>query len=528
MSDFELMQNMMVGPPIKEPLMKDKQPKILLDINNKNYSSGQINLDTRDLVQDWNCMRNNYQAIPITIGVNGALTATNSLGSVTIAASAAGQTPSAFVCTNGVISGPPGTATTGGTNIVPNIAFKQSILDLISGVTVATGDQTQILSELNSPKLINNIRLLVENNLDWANTYSTEFAFAKDTSSTILNSAGTVINAGFNTRGQSLFQNAVLTYYPLTTGATTAYVSLLQTVIYIPFRFIHSFFDNMDYPTKGIRWLINFALCKELNPNATYPGFVYNSTNITTAPTFFVGAAPNGSAVVIGNQSYPGCFMGYNSITLPNMFQQKVAELSLNGQLNTKYVRFAVTELYNSFTNIAAALNSTQLSTGVVKPIRLWIFGCPTGNLTSSTALNTTNMSLSSLNVRINNTNRYTQPLQNQRDLWQQVRDQMQNLGSTNDRGSLLQFTDFFTSSYTAPAVTTSGSYVYQNGLYSIYCIELDYIQERTDDQAVSLIMDTVGTFSGNSDVVVLVEREMVCKMTFDNNRCDIVVGSNI
>ena len=525
-TDYELMQNLITTDRMtNEPLFKDLQPKQLNDINNGSYSNGRIIIDTRDIVQEYTCNREMDLCIPLTICINdGVPSATNSLGFIATTSTTANDVLSVI---NGIgylgAAGTGGLSTpvTGGTLEADTgvISFKQSILDLIEGVTITTGDGTQIVSENDSPKLINNLRLLIQNSKDWENTYANEFCFSKNTTATSVSST----NAGFKDRIHMLLNNSSITAYSLVASTARSYITRIQTVINIPMRYIHSFFDNCDSPMKGIRWIFSFNLPRELNPSSLYNAFVYNSSLCTGGIKAYIGADGGKAAPVINGNTYNNCFLRYDTISLPNNFQEKVSSLSLAGHLNTRYIKFATTEIYNSYLAQTAQLNSASITTGIVKPIRMWFFGCTAGALVSSTVQNTTNMTLQSFNVRVNNTNRFTQSLNSPLDLWEAVKEQMQALSFTNDKGSLINYNDFFTSSSTAPVVNGR-----VNGLYTYYCIDLCRLQERVDDQAISLIVDSVRSGSASSDYIVLVEREVTCKLEFNNNSVAVLVGSNL
>jgi hypothetical protein len=514
------MQNLLHnGLPEQDMLFRDSQPRELLDSNNGGYINKPVIFDTMGMVNELIDYRETDLQIPLTIYIDGTLSDTNNLGVLNGTVGATGPAANTFV--NGVSTTT--ASNTGGTVTGVVVAFKESILSLISGINVTTGDGKVIVSEQNSLPLINHIRMLVQNNKDWEAQFEEEFAFAKNTSRV-------VTNTGLKQRAGYLINNSVVTYYhapAVTTGLNeVAYISRIQTLVNIPFRYLHSFFDNMDAPQKGIRWRFEFNLCNELNSNALYKGFNIDSTVATAVvPKFYIGDSGGRDAPRINNTTYTKSLLRYRVITLPNAIQQQVSAMTLDGHLSKRYIKFAITDFYNQFSNTTANLSSAQVSTGVVKPIRMWVLGFKAGVLTDQKEVNATSLQLQSLQVRVNTKNRYDNALQNPYDLWSEVKQQMQCLSFANDKGSLLDFTDFLNKGLTAPIPLGRA----QSGLYSYYCVDLSRLQDRTDDQALQIMIDSVRAENSTSiDYVILIEREAICKMEYLDNTCSIQVGSTL
>lgn len=516
MTDYEQMANMVSGPSPKELLFKDSQLEALNDSNNSVYTNGQINFDTLSLVSKYISWREAYLQVPVTINITGALAANNCLGVVTGSTlSASGNLPAGDVVPAGKESNTGGTVTLGA---ACSVALRQSILNLITGVTISLGDSTNIVSELNSPYFINNMRMLIQNDDEWKKTFAPELCFEKDVAFT--NSS----NTGFNTRQGYLLDISNVTYYCLdqAAGGAAAYISSIQTLFNIPLRYLHSFFDNLDFPSKGIRWMFGFNLSKEFNAGALYPAFSF-ATTIPAGVTYRIGGG-----TTVAKTSYNACALKYRSVELPDHFQTHISELALKGNLNERYIKYALTELYNNVTNSASGLNSHQVSTGLTKPIRMWFFGCPTGNLQSQLNTIATGMSLQSLNTRINGTNRFNMSLQTAYDMWEEVQQQMECVGHSPDKGSLVTYADFFNPTGQS-AVNQLKTLNGPKGLYAWYCIDLARLQKRVDDSAVSLILDSIrNDANGSLDYIILIEREMTCKVQFDKNSAVVVIGNNV
>lgn len=510
MSDIQLMSNLMNTQPEHDILFKDVQIRDLNDENKGDYSAGQINFNTKNASKSYTALAQDDLLIPFTISVQGILSASNCLGTVTNSISTI--TGPATVDANGYGGGPSNTGGTLSLGSRGSVAFKHSVLSLINGCDISLNNGgSGVVSDLKNISLINQIRMMVQNNQDWATTYAPEFAFAKD-------SKFSIPNDGFNTRQGYLYDLSNCTYYNLpgvAAGTTTGYISSIQALIKIPLKFIHNFFANLDFPSRGIEWLINFHMCKEFNPNQKYSGFC------------FAEAVPSGVRYQLGKAnvagvSYNSCKIKYKVITLPDKFQLSVNKHMASGDLAKRYVKFAATEVYDDITNFSGDLSSYKVASGIVKPIRLWLLGFDSGSLKSQITTNTTHLALKTLNVEINTENRFSSDLNSPYDFYSQVKDQMQELANSPDRGSLINYLDFYQSN---PSQFDNGSY----GLYSFYCVDLAHTQSRVDDESLSIIINSLKA-SGTVplDYVVLVEREVTAKFEFSGNNCTIVIGSQV
>lgn len=517
MTDFQLMANLKRPFAESDVLFKDVQLRTLKDNNKTSYSSGQLNFDTSNASPEhWAFTQTDLQ-IPFSVNVTGALSAANCLGVVATSLSTA-EGPALMDANgraaNGAAPNTGGVLTLGARG---SIAPKLSTLSMINGIDISLNNGgTGIVSELKNISIINNIRLLVQHNLDWAHNHAAQFCFAKNTDVIIPND-------GFNQRQKYLYNMSRCTYYNLPTVAagasTTGYISRLECVVTIPLSMIHNFFANCDWPSRGIDWNINFHLCKEFNPNQQYYGF--DVVNIPAAQLNWVPGSAN-----VADVNYTSSSLKYKAITFQPHFGEEVAAGMLNGSLARRTVKFASAQVYDDKVNHAGDLSSYQIANGIVRPIRMWVLGYYPDTIKTQAYPTNTNLLLKSLNVQINTVNRFSQGLNTPYDLYDQVKDQMAELATSSDKGSLLNFNDFFVSNIDQFQADDNGQEI--NGRYALYCIDLAHVQNRLDDQAVNLILDTVKVSSqaANVDYIVVVERELTALFEYERNSCTITVGS--
>jgi len=520
MSDSSLMLNMLSGAPRPALLFKDSQIRDLNDNMNAGYGNGQTTFETRSISDDMFALSQSDFVIPWSIGINGNLTATNCLGSLTIPA--AGSGPGAFA--NGSPVAPYAALTNGVFNPASqcSLAFKSSSMDLISGLNIGLANSnSSVVSEINYLGLQNQIKLMVQNSQDWYEIFGPKLCFAKDTKKQV-DVAET--NTGFTTRQDFLYKNATISYYPATGAAantTVAYISRIQCASIVPARLLHNFLANLDSPERGIQWRLNLLFCKEFNQQSLTSGFVFAGAAPTTQPTYSI-CGPQGSSITTGGQTYSNCIMKYRSITLPPAMQVKYDSQILDNKLDKRYIDYVVSDVYDNQVNTTGSLKSYQLANGIVKPIRLWTFGVSAGSLASQTMLRVTSMFFSSLNCKLGTQNRFQQPLASGYDLYDELSQQFQELASSPDKGALLTFHDF----YTSGNVVVAGKP--ESGLHHFTCIDLARTQGRVEDASVSIIIDGNRTSTNNVDFIAIIERSQVCRMDRTRNTVSVTVGSMV
>jgi hypothetical protein len=468
--------------------------------------------------------------IPWSISINGVLSAANSLGHVTLAASVAGGAASTF--TNGVPNVAQAAATGGKVDLQSqcSVAFKSSTLDLVTGLNVGLANSnSSIVSELNYLSVLNQIKLLVQYNQDWYEIFGPKLCFAKDTAATYpaIAPAAAGPTSGFAQRQDFLYKTAKITYYsvPGAAASTDAYITSIQCASIIPAHLLHNFLANLDSPDRGIQWRLSMMFCKEFNQQSLVSGFMFAGAAPTTPPTYSI-CGPNGSAITTGGQTYSNCLMKYRSITLPPAMQIKYDQQILDGKLDKRYIDYVVTDVYDNQVGVTGSLKSYQLSNGIVKPVRLWTMGFVNKTLTSQVLARVTGMVFSSLNCRIGTTNRFSQPLISGYDMYNELQQQMQDLASSPDKGSLLTYGDFYTTSDTTAITPSIGRPAAVPGLCHFTCIDLARTQGRVEDAAVSIIVDGISTSAASIDYLVLVERMQVCRMDRSRNTVSVTVGS--
>lgn len=443
----------------------DSQIEYMNDINNGSYSSSSIFFDTAagGSMSKWICWRDATLVIPINITSSGtAYDATRLL------------------------------------------AFKSSILNLISGVQVSTSGGQTIVSD-NNVSIINGLRLLVEKELEWFTSEGARLMFAKDSITTPSSTAmggttpvnTTASNSGFLTRIQLLKQQA---------AGTTSWSCQLS----LPLRYLHDFFDKLNFPMTNNRFQFSFSL--NLSNSSPLPPMVVDSVQVSAAavppPVITIGSASSNGV------SLTSCRIYYNSVKFsPELNQKLVAKLNSG---YSKKIFFRVTDSYlpgaGETAQTTGSINKL-VSASTIHPLRLWLL-CPPTTALSTQGSDTVNGcfvfpgGFSNCNVLINNTQYYQNNLSTLEEQWQVLSEQFPGAGSSNKSGSLLSFSDF---------VNT----------YRLHCFDVSRAKDRLRSPNESVSIQVVGTRSNatSCDYYFLVERLQAVNFHFSSAETRMVVG---
>lgn len=533
------------------------------DFNQGSYAGGIIKIDTLTAKDQFWIPADSYVFIPITI-------------------TASSTTP--------LTSGDP-------------IAWKQSILSLITGITVNSGSGQTLVND-QSIQYINHIRRLLECSWEAQQTNMNELSFFKDTSlpgTCATGAASNVIAAGmgyWTAPVGSSYQGSPQPYSninaPLAyafagsngfTGAIGAFntnavvagispylnegfdrrVKLFKTnssfsagvysaAVFIPLRYLHPIFEKMDFPVINTRFqiLLYTASVQAGTPLNGMPVLVGQQQAVApvagnvavgaTQPTVNVAIGTNGGATTsaYGNQ----CSLYYRKVTYSPEDTAKVGKLLQSG--HTVTLEYPVCDYYPSITLNQAytSLNNRTdtISPSTVAPLRVWQLILPVGwfanGLTTILSNNSwaptvsgtagaqqqvpfqTNSTVQRGNILVNSQRYYDNDLgANQNgtayhDFYEVFEEQTVGHGFSDNLASVVGFYDFV-------------------GPLNLNVYDVSRIKDRlaNPSEAVNLqcnyqVTQQSGTVTVQSDVLYLVERNVVAVMRFDQGAVSIAIGS--
>lgn len=542
----------------------DLQLKYQNDINNRDYTSGQINIQMQE-VAEFKEMKGGVVRIPYTIkssllaSAYGGATSTGTNTPLGAYNTAPANTPYNFVT--------PTSGTGGTTNpawFCPMIALKSSFLDLILGMTVGTIGGTQFINENNSfNQIINNFRLDIERNIAWSDSLGANIGYYPDKYPNfglyglppqahwgIWNSAtnpGTgaaatvpswVVNTPFqqnNTMSQSMtLINNTGTFPP--TGLTNQIMvpnphynsgfvkraqflfenSVITTTVtandsltgdfFIPLVYLHDFFQQLNIPITNLSWDFKFQCpwARASTVGAPLP-LVYDG--MANPPVITIGYNGNSSSTTR---------LYYKAATL----RASQGDL-LNDKLKTgmsKYVNYITTN-YKIFSVGQASTGGDiqfSISQGVVNPRRIVGFPRYASANTSEYTINAYQGTFRDLNLQVSNTQLWTMPFTGNWEQWINVYEQ------------------FFD--------VTGGNITYYDWLnYKHYLVfDLSRASNRLigPGSAASVLIQGTKTDSYNNtslalasasniEIIYLIESETITKVDLSNNGAAVAVGQN-
>jgi hypothetical protein len=433
----------------------DSQLEYISDYNNLSYTSGSINFDLQTIRSKFVCWRDAWLSIPISI--------TSSTGTAYTAASL--------------------------------LAFKQSVLDLIYGVTVSTASSQTIISDTNL-SIINNLRLLVEKDSSWLAEEGSSLMFAKDTTELVDDAIG-ITAPGSTSETNGGFKDRIGWLKQVSAGTDT-----WTSVINIPLRYIHDFFDKMSFPMVNnqfqFQFLTNFYTQNAFNP------FMVNSDTPPDRPLITIGGAAN---------PYQNCRLYYKSITLSGEMQSKMAARLKAGF--TKQVYFRCTDTYlpqgTTEVNVNGGGQLSRLITpNVVHPLRVWLLAPVTGGYSTHSVLGAPRGAFTNANIQVNGSNYYKNNINTPAEWYSILRDQFPGAGDSNTSGGLVAYPEFL-------------------GNYRLNCFDIRRIHERlAPNEAISLSVTAQRADAAGGtrfDYYYVVEREQCVTFNISSGSLEITVG---
>lgn len=483
------------------------------------------------------------------------------------------------------------------------IAWRQSILSLVTGITVNSGSGQTLVND-QSIQYINHIRRLLECSWESQQTNMNELSFVKDTSlpgTCATGAPSNIIAAGlgyWTAPNTSTYQgspqgysniNAPFAYgFSQTVGVTGAVgafssnafvmgvspylnagmdkrIQLFKTnssfsagtysaAVFLPLRYLHPFFEKLDFPVINTRFQILLYTASQQAGTALNGMPMVIGQQQAVAPVanaVAVGATMPPVNVAIGtnngaNTSAYGntCFLYYRKVTYSPEDTARVGKMLQSG--HTVTLEYPVCDYYPSITLNQAYTNLNNrtdlVSPSTVAPLRIWQLVLPAGwfanGTTTIAAANSwaptqsgslgaqqqvpfqTNSTLSRGNILVNSQRYYDNDLgANQNgtsyhDFYEVFEEQTIGHGFNDNLASVVGFYDFV-------------------GPLNLVVYDVSRIKDRlaNPSEAVNLqcqytVTQANGTITNNSDVLYLVERNVVAVMRFDQGAVSIAIGS--
>lgn len=453
MSDHEVEQlaNLFISDNDKEIGYTESQLMYLTDINNGAYSTGEVRFDTSTLKEQFILYSEGFLVIPITVTASGGTAFQNT-------------TP---------------------------VAFRQSVLSLITGMTISMGNGDVIVNEISGLNFINHLRLLTSQHDDEFRTLAPLLQFYKEEKNSVNNAEFTVTTntlTGRDATYNSGFANRINSFVASSTWNGT--INGYTTDVVIPLKYVHPFFKELNFPVLNMRFMFTFQ-------TAAYINSPFNPILSTIAAKTVIGGTTIGAARLY-----------YKKVSLPADLQLKYAKKLEAGM--TKRIDFLSLDAPIIVPNNADTTISKQISTNTVKPKRIWVLLFPGGSLTSGVAPLVVNGQLRAATLQVNGMQYNNTAINFPYEFWVNLLDQMTN---ENGQGGLISYADFLTN----------------------YRIHVWDVSKRKDailslTEAVSLTLNASRNEAtpSASDIMFLVERENRIALHFSSSDVRVLVGPNV
>lgn len=405
-------------------------------------------------------------------------------------------------------------------SLVPVMGYKGSILSLFRGLEIQTGAGVSLISETDRQHFVSHLDLMLTKNQDWFVTNGADLLYGKDRAqadvisqlttagnianprtskytanpTAIANSQSGLYNVGFKERQRALMEHAI--------QADNSYVADqsagMSYVAHIPLRYIHSFFDALDFPIINTRFRWTFHL------NIAGSGSNYKPMCLGTKEDGNFQTATSVSTVITPNGT-PRIY--YHAVKFSAKQNEAISKQLASGfQKKLKYTLYD----YNyQHTNVASTANfQFQISPNVSNPKKVFVMCFPTGVVNGETWVSPTTTGaygLTNIQLMVNGTNYFTgTSFSTLPEQWLALKEAM-NVGVEADAVGNISYLDF---------VKTN----------RILALDLSRFKERVVDPflPVSLQITASPQSATAIDIVYLVEREKEITLTFGRSEASV------
>ena len=327
--------------------------------------------------------------------------------------------------------------------------------------------------------------------------------------------------------------------------------------LFIPLRYIHPFFEKLDFPIINTRFQINFYTPFNVGSTAVvvncpfHHGGIVTTAGGTASPAVWT-AASDVQATILGPT-----FLYYRKVTYLPEDNAKVSEMIKAGhKISLEYMSM---DFYPSIALAQAPGNARidLVSSSTVAPVRIWALALPQGYVqgTIGTAVGTVtaldpygtpyrmqtipfaaNNYLARGNILINSQRYYDNDLGNNtliggqglptsfHDFWEVLEEQTVGHGFKENLGSLLGLNDFY-STYNFNVYDVSRLRDRLPNPSESVNIQHSYMLGPVTVASPASTSQT-NSYTSTSDMLYIVERNTVAQFVFSSGAVSVAIGS--
>lgn len=431
---------------------------------NTTYTSGFINIDTQTISNKFVVLSESYIQIPLRIAASTAVVY----------------------------------------DAKTQLAWKYGVQGIVNSIQVTSGGGVSLVNDRDLA-LWNYTRNYLEKSRDQFDFTREELMTSLDSSVFNANTVGSVIpsivatNAGWVDRQNFLKQQAFFN-----AGANS-----WDVIVSIPLKDLHPFFAAHDFPLINQRYLITIGL-NVANSGTTFMPLNVAGSNATPVPYPDPVLTVNTAGSPYPGSSSPSlttALLVYKSCKFSPQISKIIIDKMQKGF--EKVIEYRVCDVYNG-ASATTTFSNTLITSSVVAPTELYALFLDTTCQTVATKLFQSVGTLSSANLLINNS-KYYSVQQDFRDHWQRLKGKMQQYGNGDLQG-VVSYQDF---------VDT----------FKILYFNTEKVQGRlsSPNAACSIYLEGQADFNGQTvDVVYLLVRKLMMKMSLANGGGSVIVGSSV
>lgn len=415
---------------------------------------------------------------------------------------------------------------TGNFQAEPVVAFKDSVLSLFDRLIVTGEGGKTILNHSTDLAIANALRMMFEDTHDWLycsedelQAYKDEWQYeAKLTTAALLTTdlqnprtdefkysavtdtpAGgspppsyqTVVsavrvqafNSGFKKRNFALMTSAISSSGTWNVDGTT---NAINTILRVPLRYIHPFFEGLNFPIINLQLELQFGL--------NIPG---QGTYVPICSGRYDGSASVEQTAVCTIPAGSTCRLYFSKIKMRPEDAEKMASM-MKSRLS-KTVSFSHYQVYRNYTNITSTDHlQHDIVTGISGVKRVWLLTPPTGAVSTKnwpSAMVTGPMGVRDCNIVVNGSQYLERSIDSSQEWWNVLRAQFPMEGK--DTAGRLNYGEFLRS-------------------HRIHCIDISRPNDKMPDPnaAMSISVLSTKTNSTAADYIYILELERA--VTFD------------
>lgn len=477
------------------------------DMNNGNYNSGQIRFDTVLAANDWVDWADSQLMIPLTIkssnngtypyGETDPIAFKNSTlslitGIQVVAANGSTIVPQCRTLEQSLVRAMVESSSETPKTSLESLQLWKSELPNIMASTGAAGgyyfSQTSTLG--------NNLTSVIYNN--------NSVQYATGASSTI-----TTVNNGYNPG----FAKGV-EYFKANANLKASTTDTFETTVFIPLKYIHPLFAQLDEPLLGTRFYFTFytSVTASYN-NIASATVITNDCPMVVGATNSAGTAMVAPVIAIGNAASSTCKIYYKQCKFTSDIAEKMAQRYKEGF--TKTINYLQPDVYtniNGRTNWPAGnpsllITDSQTIPTTIRPRRVWQLMYPTGMSSSFTIPFCSVGALQNVQFLLSNVPYFKQPLVYDVECWWKLKQEMPNIIDPIRESSFLTYEDFVTQ-------------------YRFYCYDITRVNNvQLELAGVPLAPQWQRKDGYNVDLTYIVEKEIITKWTFNDNGVTVVLA---